>query len=857
MAFTFKHGDRPLEGYTVHRGVGRGGFGEVYYAISDGGREVALKYLRENPQVELRGVSHCINLKSPHLVTIFDVKKNADDDYFILMEYVSGPSLRDLLVAQPGGLGAQKAAFFLRELAKGLSYLHDRGIVHRDLKPGNVFYDDGYVKIGDYGLSKFISVSRHSAQTASVGTVHYMAPEVGSGDYSRGIDIYALGVILYEMLLGKVPFEGGSMGEVLMKHLTAQPELDDLPAPFAAVIRKALAKDPNDRYQTVDEMVNDIFDVDDVRNSLAGFNPTSLSQAAARVARDLPDSPVPSPNPPPPPPPEAAGAWGAELPPRLGRRARRIEHKIARRMQALDRRAGKKAAPQGGGPSMPVAAPPATTRGFILAWVVMAAISIGVGILFGCLGRDDDGLAPGFLTFGLSLGLALGHRMIRWIGGQAEPEWVQRLILALCCAVPMAIGGAIADDTHMEPGPLVMGLAAVVLFIDWRQRIRSGASGELGVGHAFTAGVVAFIVAMFADWADADMAWVAGGVAAAVSLAVQAGSWFWPPLYALTPGPPASQDASVKHTWRRRPHADSPPLASPVQADTAAPPAQAEPGTVPFGIPVEPGSRHAKPASTEPLPPLRWGVTRAFWSVVAFCLFGAAVGTFLMPVLGVVRIDDDQTAAIVASIASVSLLIPVLSKTTQRRRRGFWRETARPFLIACALIGIGASLTFLSIYGASTPEEKWGVIAAMVMSGALLMVSLFVGSTWRRARLLWLLVPIVLVLLALLFARHATYVDRIEVQRAEETWVLEKNVIDDSTTGSGKLRATVRSRPGPVAAHHPPGVRAVPVVAVLAAPVVVIGLVVAGRRGRWDIAIWLAVLTILAALGAVAFLSMA
>ena len=116
MAFTFKHGDRPLDDFTIQRGVGRGGFGEVYYALSDGGREVALKYLRENPQVELRGVSHCINLKSPYLVTIFDVKKNADGEYFIVMEYVAGPSLRDLLIAEPDGIGVQKAAFFLREL---------------------------------------------------------------------------------------------------------------------------------------------------------------------------------------------------------------------------------------------------------------------------------------------------------------------------------------------------------------------------------------------------------------------------------------------------------------------------------------------------------------------------------------------------------------------------------------------------------------------------------------------------------------------------------------------------------------------------------------------------------------------
>lgn len=284
MTFSFKHGDRPLDGYTVQRGVGRGGFGEVYYALSDSGKEVALKYLRDNPQIELRGVSHCMNLKSPYLVTVYDIKQNAAGEYFIIMEYVSGPSLRDLLVAEGDkGLGPQKAAYFLREIGKGLGYLHDRGIVHRDLKPGNIFYEDGYVKIGDYGLSKFISVSQHSVQTASVGTVHYMAPEVGTGNYHRGIDIYALGVILFEMLLGRVPYEGSSMGEVLMKHLMAQPEVDSLPAPFGAVITKALAKDPKDRYQTVDEMTEALFGVDDVRDSVARFEPTSVSMAAARA----------------------------------------------------------------------------------------------------------------------------------------------------------------------------------------------------------------------------------------------------------------------------------------------------------------------------------------------------------------------------------------------------------------------------------------------------------------------------------------------------------------------------------------------------------------------------------------------
>ena len=282
-AYTFKHGDRPLDGYTIQRGIGRGGFGEVYFAHSDGGREVALKYLRESPDIELRGVSAVMNLSSPHLVKVFDVKKSADDEYFIIMEYINGPTLRDMLIAEPKGLGPEKAAFFVREIAKGLSFLHDRGVVHRDMKPGNIFYEEGYVKIGDYGLSKFISISRHSGQTASVGTVHYMAPEIGSGQYHRGIDIYALGVMLYEMVMGRVPYEGSTTAEVLMKHLTGRPEVDELPSPFGRVIRKALEKDPKDRYQTVDEMVEDLLEVDEVRTGLANFDTMSLTEAVKRI----------------------------------------------------------------------------------------------------------------------------------------------------------------------------------------------------------------------------------------------------------------------------------------------------------------------------------------------------------------------------------------------------------------------------------------------------------------------------------------------------------------------------------------------------------------------------------------------
>ncbi|MBN2181471.1 MAG: protein kinase [Sedimentisphaerales bacterium] len=282
--YRYKHGDRPLEGFTIQRASGSGGFGEVYYALSDGGREVAIKAVQNYEQIELRGITQCMNLKSPHLVTIFDVKHNQHNEPFVIMEYVSGPSLRDLLLESPNGLGVQKSAFFLREIAKGLSYLHECGIVHRDLKPSNIFYENGYVKVGDYGLTKSISASRHSGHTITVGTVHYMAPEIGAGKYNFGIDIYALGVLLFEMLTGQVPFVGGSPGEILMKHMTADPELDEIEEPFAHVIKKALAKDPDERYQSVQEMVEDLFGSENIRNSVSHFSPDELSIVAGHIA---------------------------------------------------------------------------------------------------------------------------------------------------------------------------------------------------------------------------------------------------------------------------------------------------------------------------------------------------------------------------------------------------------------------------------------------------------------------------------------------------------------------------------------------------------------------------------------------
>jgi serine/threonine protein kinase len=319
--FTFPSGSKPLPRYTIRRGIGTGGFGEVYFAVSDAGKEVALKRIQRNLDVELRGMSHCLNLKHPHLVSLHDicqtdvdgnrgakVKASVDTklnatQWWVVMEYIAGPNLREVLDDSPSGLPETEVRRWFSGIAAGIAHLHDSGLVHRDVKPGNVFDDLGIVKVGDYGLSKFISSSHRGGHTESVGTFHYMAPEIGRGQYGREIDIYALGIVLHELLTGRVPFDGESCHEIIVKHLTAVPDLSGVASPYRVTIARCLEKDPQRRFANVGQLMqslnfNDPLG-DESRSYAGGQSEASepvfvakLSQSGQAIAREHDDAEI-------------------------------------------------------------------------------------------------------------------------------------------------------------------------------------------------------------------------------------------------------------------------------------------------------------------------------------------------------------------------------------------------------------------------------------------------------------------------------------------------------------------------------------------------------------------------------------
>lgn len=253
--FSYTEGETPLPGYTITSLRGRGGFGEVYAAVSDGGKQVALKGITEG---DVSREINVLNLNHPHLVQFYDVRREKGEEW-IVMELLPGGTLADLLENHPQGLAEEDVLAILRGMLDGLAYLHRKNIIHRDLKPGNLLFDDvGRIRIADYGLSKMLTESHRSQGTREVGSIHYMAPEIFHGRSGPANDIYACGVILYEMLTGKPPFIGESHAEIMHKHLTELPDWSAVPAAWQPLVSKALAKEPQERYASPGEMLADM-----------------------------------------------------------------------------------------------------------------------------------------------------------------------------------------------------------------------------------------------------------------------------------------------------------------------------------------------------------------------------------------------------------------------------------------------------------------------------------------------------------------------------------------------------------------------------------------------------------------------
>ncbi len=266
---------RSLGPYRILAPLGAGGMAQVYRAVhTQLNRPVAIKILRpdlalgaEFPDRFRREAQAVARLRNPHIVQIFDFDASAPRPT-IVMELLEGGSLRDLLnecAARGDRLPLPEAVRIVADALDGLAHAHAAGIVHRDLKPGNILLSrDGRAVLTDFGIAVVPGDAANTATGAMMGTLAYMAPEQGlRGQAGVASDVYAMGVILYELATGRVPFEGDTPLGTLMKHVN-EPLPDpreltpNLPVPIADVIRRALEKQPEARYAAAADMRADL-----------------------------------------------------------------------------------------------------------------------------------------------------------------------------------------------------------------------------------------------------------------------------------------------------------------------------------------------------------------------------------------------------------------------------------------------------------------------------------------------------------------------------------------------------------------------------------------------------------------------
>ena len=281
---------RRIASYTLLEPTGHGGMSVVYRGRHDAlDRTVAVKILSENLAASAeflerfrREARTVANLRHPNVITVFDFGQDERGVPYLVLEYIEGPTLADLMDA---GLDDSRIPNLLDQIAAGLDYAHGRGVIHRDIKPGNVLMtEDGRAVLADFGLAWLLEGAHLTLSGGVIGTPEYMSPEQAAGepiDYRS--DVYALGVVLYEMLVGERPFVAETPIAVLLQHLQDPPPSillarPDLPLAVGDVVARVLAKDPAERYASAGELA---------RAFRAAFDPRSVMLDARRDLVDV------------------------------------------------------------------------------------------------------------------------------------------------------------------------------------------------------------------------------------------------------------------------------------------------------------------------------------------------------------------------------------------------------------------------------------------------------------------------------------------------------------------------------------------------------------------------------------------
>ena len=283
--------------YTIEREVGAGGMATVFLAHDKKHeRKVALKVLRPELSSAMgserfpREIRLVAQFNHPHILSLYDSGEAAGFLYYV-MPYVEGESLRDRL-ARERQLPVADAIRILREVADALAYSHARGVVHRDIKPGNILLSGRHAVVTDFGVAKALTAAAGDTLTTvgiAVGTPQYMAPEQATGESNidHRADIYALGVLGYEMLTGHAPFEGTAQAVLAAHVMTTPVDLQvarpGIPPVLSETVMRCLAKNPADRWQSAEELIARLDSIGTTPSS--GLTPTDTRPFAATRAR--------------------------------------------------------------------------------------------------------------------------------------------------------------------------------------------------------------------------------------------------------------------------------------------------------------------------------------------------------------------------------------------------------------------------------------------------------------------------------------------------------------------------------------------------------------------------------------------